>query len=143
MHAEESDIRYIDLAEDEIAHFKYIRRVRTADGWRYYYDEESANNDRIAAKKKINEADSKAFKASQKYYRATNIYKEAGINANGKVQRQYNRAARQYKRAERKARNLVKKYNNLVVRQNMSKKISAGIIKIANMLSNISGKKKK
>ena len=34
------NIRYIDLDEDEMMHWKYIKRVKLSNGkYRYYYDE--------------------------------------------------------------------------------------------------------
>lgn len=34
------NIRYVDLREDEVFHWKYIKRVKLpGGGYRYYYDE--------------------------------------------------------------------------------------------------------
>jgi SOS response regulatory protein OraA/RecX len=41
-----ADIRYVDLDEDELFHWKYVKRVKLANGkWRYYYDWDGLKKD--------------------------------------------------------------------------------------------------
>ena len=37
MHSEDDGIRYIDLDEGELMHWKYIKREKVNGKWRYYY----------------------------------------------------------------------------------------------------------
>lgn len=48
MHSDEIDLSqydYIDLDEDEIMHWKYIKREKVNGKWRYYYDKDEMKND--------------------------------------------------------------------------------------------------
>lgn len=48
------NISYIDLDEDEIMHWKYIKRVKLSNGkWRYYYDERDVESAKLNLDKAV------------------------------------------------------------------------------------------
>lgn len=78
------DISYIDLAEDEIMHWRYIKREKLPNGkYRYYYDEKELNKYKLEAEqatKNTEKAKSKYGMAYHKYGRAKEAEGKAHSN---------------------------------------------------------------
>lgn len=78
------NISYIDLDEDEILHWQYIRREKLPNGkYRYYYNEKELNkykNDAEQATKNAEKAKSKYGTAYYKYGRAKEAEGKAHSN---------------------------------------------------------------
>lgn len=74
MLAHGDDVHYIDLDEDEIMHWKYIRREKLPNGkYRYYYTEKELNkykNEAAQASKNAEKSKKKYDLAYHKYGRA-------------------------------------------------------------------------
>lgn len=71
-------ISYIDLSEDEIVHWKYIKRTKMSNGkWRYYYDESNLTSQKAEADKATAEAwrNKSAMISAQKSYGAAQTAK--------------------------------------------------------------------
>jgi hypothetical protein len=75
LYHSDSDIRYIDLDEDELMHWKYIKREKVNGKWRYYYD--------IGEKEK-HEADV-ATRAASRYAKTMDTMKREYDKVNAKV----------------------------------------------------------
>lgn len=80
-----SKICYIDLAEGELMHWKYIKRVKLPNGkYRYYYDADSLKND---ARNAIGINQKKAYENASAYEQRVLFRKGAAISNAGESAR--------------------------------------------------------
>lgn len=168
-----SRISYIDLDEDEIMHWKYIKREKLSNGkYRYYYDESELNKSSKDVQKAYEESARLAIKSVQ----AQNELDRANKDLNNAFEsmeygrrngdsfeeridktKQYANAQANYKdkfdslqnikvnhdQAIAKADALQKKYNMKKIVSFPERVLSKGIVMIANLLSGFGKKKKK
>ena len=148
MHGD--NIGYIDLDEDEICHWKYIKRVKTATGWRYYYDEEAYKRDNAKVTAEAKNAQKRMHEVGKQYYQATKKYRDAGlddgrkvfINDEIKIANDYKKAKRQYENIQSyfsTAMRAIRKHNKMLVRNANKKIVTAGLNKIAKLFSKKNG----
>lgn len=72
-----SIVSYIDLAEGELMHWKYIKRVKLPNGkWRYYYDADSLKND---ARNAIGINQKNAYENARANRRVASLRKSAAV----------------------------------------------------------------
>ena len=159
------DINYIDLNEGELCHWKYIKREKLPNGkYRYSYDEselkEAAKNVEKAQKDSVNKAFD-VYNAKQDFAKArtevgkANIHNYARPSADSYKEyatasvnygiKEYNlkKAQTAHKEAVSKANAAERKYQTKKITSFAARTISKGIVKIANLLSGSSSKKKK
>lgn len=124
-------IRYVDLDEDEIFHWKYIKRNKLPNGkWRYYYDESNLTKAKykadqseaqigqnyanmINAQKAYGAAQTAKAVASNRYNNLVNSGK-ASYSEVRSAKDAYNVASHRDKTAKRHATAATRKYNNSV-----------------------------
>ena len=157
------NLAYIDLDEDEIMHWKYIKRVKLPNGkYRYYYDQSELDNmqkqiDENRKKSLENVLDASASKtnrdlAGKRMDELENLYDETGKSqyAEGylKNKQQYEELdkaasyhADQAKQYSKKAETLVKQYNTKKVVSFAERTISKGVVAVANFFSKLFGQK--
>ena len=135
-------IYYVDLDENELVHWKYIKRVKLGNGkWRYYYDDSSLekykNQGDIAFGRSLNAA-GRAYNYSSA--------SQQGFGKNNKAsrvhnQRQLTRAvSAQYSYVDQ-ANRAYRRYRRQRITSFPARTISKGIVAVANWLSN-SGRSK-
>ena len=92
-------IRYIDLAEGELMHWKYIKKTKLPNGkWRYYYDAKYI--------KKVRKNGKRSY-----YYDFDAVKNDLGVNklqAYSKARSELNAANKAYSKAGSKAANTAK-----------------------------------
>lgn len=159
------NISYIDLNEDEIMHWKYIKRVKLANGkWRYYYDErdiDSAKLDldkavaaRDRADRNLSEAESNSKKLEDEmaalkdqrnssknlgqWIRTNNAYANTKIKYLESVEK-VKQAQNNKSASHEKVLKLEKKYKKKKISTFAARTISKGIVKVANLFSKIFG----
>lgn len=163
------NIRYIDLDEDEMMHWKYIKRVKLPNGkYRYYYDESELkkyeNEVKQARSKQLNAAlrtaiaEEKYSKTSSALVKAVSKHNAAldaddikstyheevkARQADDAASSELYRAKRDGKQADKLVERATKKYQTKKITSFAERTISKGIVAIANWLSNLGSKKKK
>lgn len=162
-------IRYIDLAEDEIMHWKYIKRVKLpGGGYRYYYDEselkkyeaeakaakaatsvtEAAVN---TAKNAYNNAKNELTKAEQRKSEANGFFNKLSATTAYNLAKTGEAAAANalssaktsHQKASAKAAKAVSKYESAKVTSFVARTVSKGIVAVANLISGLFSKKTK
>lgn len=137
MHSDD-DIYYVDLAEDEMVHFKYIKREKLPNGrYRYYYSQSELDKLKATADRK--QAAASAAEAS--YKDSLNRAGQPGSTIGHKVN-----TALKYQSMtirQRAAEKAVKKYNRKKIISFPARAISKGVVAVANFVSGLFGKKKK
>lgn len=87
------ELGYIDLDEDELVHWKYIKREKLPNGkWRYYYDKEQMKNDtknfidnlKNKIKSKVDKKTDDAVKSANKAFSGLNNLVDKAKTAIGK-----------------------------------------------------------
>ena len=142
-------IRYIDLDEDELVHWKYIKRVKVNGRWRYYYDDSEYRNAANAA----HEAEKAMNKAAGEMSVAEKNYKDKVIetrDSNGRLVgasaptpeaveaiTELANARTRYKEAKKKADEAVRKYKRVSFSTLATETINKGMVAIANFFSDL------
>lgn len=163
-----NNIAYIDLDEDEICHWKYIKREKLPNGkWRYFYDQSELD----AMRDEYKTAQSNAWRAGAEWGNAKGETKKAyenkkkadtdhnfsrGLDEARKTYNAKQRASADYlkaKSAEYAAeqrshsayaeyQKLEKKYNTKKIVSFPARTVAKGAVKVANFLSGANKKSK-
>jgi hypothetical protein len=139
-------IEYVDLDEDVIIHWKYIKRKKLANGkWRYYYDQSELDKRLETAVRKSNQAyvDEDAMNKSREEYEKSKgkvtdrfgvtTLTDDHINASKK----YSDAKNKYAISFRDAQIAVNNYKRMKAKSFAARTISKGAVAVANMLSKL------
>lgn len=144
MHSD--DIAYIDLDEGELCHWKYIKREKLSNGkYRYYYSQSELD----AAKREIDIANKKSVGAAIDVYNAKKqLSNPYGLDAKEEARFQKDLktadyAIRAHQSYVEEAQAAEKRYQTMKITSFPARAISKGVVKIANLLSGLSKKKKK
>lgn len=140
----------VELTDDELMHWKYIKREKKNGRWVYYYDEAAANRDDGNNYQKALNAERHQFKRSLQLTDAEKRLAETGATKDQKIYygRQveayddYKLARENAKRAEKAATRAWKKYHLNNVKNFAARTISKGTVKVANLFSGLFSKKK-
>ena len=135
---------FVEVPEDELMHYKYIKRERTPAGtWRYYYKEDALQND----KRDYYKANMKMQKAAYDH----NVAKSKGpeilsgvVLEKGQLRIESNPTTYrklQAAKVEAKVEKFVYDLNRVSTLP--ARTISKGIVKVGNLLSKLSMKNKK
>ena len=138
---------FVEVSDDELIHFKYIKRERKNGRWVYYYDESQLKR----AEADYNKARSEKQNAASNYKDAKEladlhagpVFTKRSAKKQIAAQRKEREAAYKYRATARKARKLEKKYNQQKMTAFAAKSISKGLNKITKFFSGSSKKKKK
>lgn len=126
--------RYIDLDEDEMMHWQYIKRVKLPNGkYRYYYDE-SALTESVKKAEAMNTRAAAAIKEAGAAYMA-----KPTAQAKQKVLAAY----RHQQYTQDLVKRVTKEYEKKKITSFPARVISKGIVAVANWLTNLSSKKRK
>ena len=143
------------MSEDELMHFKYIKREKQPDGsYKYYYDQSELD----AAGKAAKAAEAESVKANivaggakheAERAREATTFKNIGyaksrdrIEAYHNTKQEYDKAKKTAYQASVKAKEATKKYNKMKVTSFVDRTISKGIVTVANLLSGLFGRNK-
>lgn len=148
MHSD--NISYIDLDEGELMHWKYIKREKLSNGkWRYYYDQSELDRSKASAENAKN-AYNKAsllyarnksnIEMNTEIYRKTPNTHAAEVIAKSVVDLEDSRTAME--KASKKATKLTNAYKKKAITSFAARTVSKGFVKIANLMSGLSKKKK-
>lgn len=149
------DIAYIDLNEDEICHWKYIKREKLPNGkYRYYYDQSELDQYKMIADKTAadyKKASGRAYDAKVAENEAKTAWKNARKGtAKTKSGLAYESAKKQRKSAEKQAdsaREVAEKAKSVYEKKRVSsfpaRTIAKGAVKVANFFSGANKKTKK
>lgn len=163
------NIAYIDLDEDEICHWKYIKREKLPNGkWRYFYDQSELD----AVRDEYKTAQSNAWRAGAEFGNAKGETKKAyenkkkadvdhnfsrGLDEARKTYNAKQRASADYLKAKSNEyaaeqrshsayiayKEAEKKYNTKKLVSFPARTIAKGAVKIANLLSGANKKSNK
>jgi hypothetical protein len=134
---------FVEVSDEELMHWKYIKREKKNGKWRYYYDEEAANVILDLQKTSANNARAKEFDAYLKdYERKQKIPVEFRDTRKNPFQVDMHKTAKDYRAARRAARRAVAKYERMKVGHAIDKAVSIGTVAVANYLSDRFSKKK-
>ena len=151
------NIAYVDLDEDVVVHWKYIKREKLPNGkWRYYYNQSELDNIKKLAKDAEQEELRNALKSAtasvnariqddsmseyQDLYKKTGESKYGAAYLNAKEKReQYTADSEKYlataKRYETVVKSLLKTHRAKSIASFPARIISKGIVAIANLFS--------
>ena len=147
MHSEEPDIRYIDLAEGELMHWKYVKREKLpGGGWRYYYDQSELDKAKRAADNAKRASDAATSRANMS--RAARDYRNKERNKDGRWDANDARGAAEDEVAYRSkasyaataksnADAYAKRYQKMKVNSFLPRTISKGAVAVANLASKV------
>ena len=121
---------FVEVSDEELMHWKYIKREKKNGRWVYYYDEKAANKSLENAKIM---ADLSKQNAAEKL-RDKYVYDNKFMTD---VERE-----NRYQRAVTKAKKAVKKYETIKVGKMIDKATSNVIVKVANFFSGLFSKRK-
>ena len=128
------NIRYVDLDEDEMMHWKYIKRVKLSNGkYRYYYDE-SVLTESVKKAEAMNARAAAAIKQAAAAYTA-----KPTAQAKQKVFAAY----RHQQYTQDLVKRVTKEYEKKKIASFPARIISKGIVAVANWLPNLGSKKRK
>ncbi len=164
MHSEDDfygvrgeNIRYIDLDEDEIMHWKYIKRVKLPNGkWRYIYDEselkklgdtaeqlrDAATTDRLRAGAAQVNLEMHDRMATSRTGSVTG-WTQKDSDTHKDLKYEWYEAVDRANQSARMAKAIEKAYTKKKIRSFAERTISKGIVAIANLISDISYKAKR
>ena len=141
---------FYEVSNDQLMHWKYIKREKKNGRWVYYYDQSELN----ALKSNVNNAKLQEDAArngliASRVNRDVNadIYAENGnASYTAKIVAQAaadaNRYEKAYKNKSEYAKRVTKKYNSMAVKTFAARTISKGLVKVANFFSKLFSKKK-
>lgn len=145
-----------ELTDEELMHFKYVKRVKKNGRWVYYYDDQSdrykesmdkakmlnkrAIENKNFAESKVNTAGvvvkthlSNPYRDVTKTKKIFDEHEDAIAN--------YNKAVRTQARTQNNYVSAVSKYENYKVKDVGKKTIAKGVVKVANFFSKLFSKK--
>lgn len=149
MHGESDQVTtiyYIDLDEDEMMHWKYIKREKLPNGkYRYYYDQSELDRYKEEAVKKSYKAyvDEDAYAESKAAYekankKATNQYGQIALTKEVlDAGKKYTEAMKRHSLSSREAQLAVHNYKAKKIKTFAARTISKGIVAIANLFSGL------
>lgn len=135
--------RLHEITDEELMHFKYIKREKKNGRWVYYYDEKSANADLSNQQNAVTAAKANELAKKQEYDAAKAAADAKGLNDGRKtfygdqiatLNKQV-RAENKYKAAVKKTEKVVKNYEKMKTGQNVEKAVSKGVIAITKLFS--------
>ncbi len=139
-----------EISDDELMHWKYIKREKKNGKWVYYYDEKEANKELRPQQKLVAEAKARESVAQLEYAANKKLADAMGLNDGRNtfygneiaVKNRQARSANKYNSAKRHTEKVVKKYERMKLGRNIKKSVSTGIVKIANIFSGAGNKQK-
>ena len=134
-----------EVSDDELMHWKYIKRVKKNGRWVYYYDEKAANQKLYAQQQVVADAKANESAAKQKYDAAKQAADAKGLNDGRQtftgmqmaIKNEQARTSTRYNSAKKKTEAAVKKYSQMKVSKGIEKAVSKGAAKVANFFSGI------
>ena len=143
----------VELSDDQLMHWKYIKREKKNGKWVYYYDESELNKAKKAAKDaerqhvtdaaKLGVATYELDDAKAKYAGFMTERSKSDDKKYTDAINKYEKAAERAQTSAKKAQEAEKKYQTKKITSFAARTISKGLVKIANLLSGSSKKKKK
>lgn len=131
MHGD--NIRYIDLDEDEIMHWKYIKREKLSNGkYRYYYDQSE-----------LDQAKAEADAANNVLYNMEKVDAKIEAGKSGKLGPLANAVTnsetyrKKFAEAEKHAEEATKRYQKMAITSFPARIISKGFVKVANFFTDL------
>lgn len=141
-----------EIPDDELMHWKYIKREKKNGRWVYYYDHTSARAELERSKKRADDAwhialdkageMNDAKKARDEVHKIEND-KKYTLHDAGMADAKVALSTYDYNEAEAKYNKLCKKYENKKLKYFAHSTISEGLVKVANLFSKVFSKKKK
>ena len=138
----QGSFRVVD--DDELAHFKYIKRIRQNGRWVYFYDKASADKELNAIKQEMLNNQKEAFEASKQQRSANKAmegYDEAGYIKKLILKDNQRRAEENSLSKTKNAEKLYKKYESVKLKQIREKKIVDGVNLIKKFFSGLISKR--
>lgn len=138
-----------ELTDEELMHWKYIKKEKKNGRWVYYYDDNAAKLVLDLQKESVNKAKSNEIDKAIAYHDAKEKLDNNTITL-GSGARMVNvldlydeeTAKKNYKNAIAKAKKAVRRYETMRVEYVINKVSSTTISKVANFFSKAFGKKK-
>lgn len=136
---------FIELSNDELMHWKYIKREKKNGRWVYYYDQSAYDNSIAVQDYKMKQ---KSLSAAKKQYMEDTVnYSTNKSNMDwktrGKAADKAVDSTKKYYAASIAAKEATKRYKRAKVRTFAARTISKGVVKVANLLSGLGSKKKR
>lgn len=140
----------VEVSDEVLMHWKYIKREKKNGRWVYYYDEGAADRDDYKNAKDYQKAEAKTWERERELNTAKKRLKETGTTVDAKIRygdqisahNNYKRAVDNLKRASKSQNRAYRKYQARTVSNFAAKTISKGAVKVANLFSKLFTKKK-
>jgi hypothetical protein len=135
---------FVELSDDELMHWKYIKRVRQNGRWVYYYNNSNAKTDLESAKNEVRDAQKQEFEASKRQLAANKAAEDidnVGFIKKLILKDNKRRADKDVASAQKRVEKLYKKYESVEFRVNMEKQIVKGLRTVQNFFSKLFGRK--
>lgn len=141
----------VEVSDDVLIHWKYIKREKKNGRWVYYYDQKAADRADYEISSRYKSAEKHTKKREQQLKSAKNQLKKSGVSLNSKVYygnqakvaNNYKRATTNLESAKAAQKKAYRKYKTRNIKNFAAKTISKGGVKVANLFSKLIPKKKK
>lgn len=141
----------VEVSDDVLMHWKYIKREKKNGRWVYYYDQKSADRADYEIAKRYQSAEKHTMKRQQQLKTAKDRLNKSGVSLNSKVYygnqakivNTYKRSVTNLESAKAAQKKAYRKYKTRNIKNFAAKTISKGAVKVANVFSRLIPKKKK
>ena len=141
----------VEVSDDVLMHWKYIKREKKNGRWVYYYDQKAADRADYEIEKRYQSAEKHTTKRQQQLKSAKKQLHKSGASLKSKVHygnqakvvNTYKRSVTNLESAKAAQKKAYRKYKTRNIKNFAAKTISKGTVKVANLFSKLIPKKKK
>lgn len=141
----------VEVSDDVLMHWKYIKKEKRNGRWVYYYDQKAADRADYEIAKRYQSAEKHTLKREQQLKTAKDRLNKSGASLNSKVYygkqakvvNTYKRSVVNLESAKAAQKKAYRKYKTRNIKNFAAKTISKGSVKVANLFSKLIPRKKK